>query len=181
MTSLKGRQDKDRAKRSGFKVVGGEVRERRDGEPRSSKEWESARRSLKEQRTIGADLKDMVPVMERELSSGEMEQLKLEGKDPVIHRLHEAFPTLREDAEDSHPEVDLPQFQIRGAGMQDDEEDEEGVKGGGRASAGEEEEPGDIDDAWASMGLSGSSGELAAQMGVGEGSTEIASDDGWLG
>jgi hypothetical protein len=87
--SVSGRMDRDRARAAGLGAP------RDEGEGASGKAWSSARRQLREEKELGADMRDMVPALEESVSEATEGRLRASGTNPGLHRLFRCYPTLR--------------------------------------------------------------------------------------
>jgi hypothetical protein len=88
------------------------------------KAWTSARRQLREEKELGAELRDLVPAMEESVSEATEARIRARGLNPGLHRLLRAYPALK----DSDPNSESAAADAGGGGG--------GGGGGGRGGGG---------------------------------------------
>ena len=150
-----GRMDRERGKALRIDPPGAGAG---DAASTNSKAWTSARRQLREEKVLGAELRDLVPAMEESVSEATEARLRAQGLNPGLHRLLKAYPALQDsDTRSDSPPPPPPGPPGGGGGR--------GGGGGGGARSG-------------GGGRGGAGGESSEGSGSGAGSAGMAWADG---
>ena len=102
------RQDRERGRTQGIEPPRGRSgdREARPGAgqdgTKGGRAWALARRQLREEKELGAELRDLVPVMEDSISEETAARIQASGLNPGLYRLFRAYPGLQDsDGDDT--------------------------------------------------------------------------------